>query len=77
MPRAGSRAPGNKDLCTEERKKVNLNMSLEHERLAEEDEDKKMVVVEIDDEIVFKTCRMNNYKYAVITPNDIVIPPKK
>ena len=45
--------------------------------MLEEDENKKMVVVEIDDEIVFKTCRMNNYKYAVITPNDIVIPPKK
>ena len=45
--------------------------------MLEEDGDKKMVVVEIDDEIVFKTCRMNNYKYAVITPNDIVIPPKK
>ena len=45
--------------------------------MLEEDEDKKMVVVEIDDEVVFKTCKMNNYKYAVITPNDIVIPPKK
>ena len=43
----------------------------------EEDEQKEMVVVEIDDDLALKTCKMNNYKYAVITPNDIVIPPKK
>ena len=35
-----------------------------------------MEVVEVDDELALKTCKMYNYKYAVITPNDIVIPPK-
>ena len=35
-----------------------------------------MVVVEIDDDLALKTCKMNNYKYAVITPDDIIIPPK-
>ena len=45
--------------------------------MLEEDEQKEMVVVEIDDDLALKTCKMNNYKYAVITPNDIVIPPKK
>jgi hypothetical protein len=30
----------------------------------------------VDDELAIKTCKNNNYKYAVITPNDIVIPPK-
>lgn len=38
--------------------------------------DKEMEVVEVDDELAIKTCKMHNYKYAVITPNDIVIPPK-
>ena len=38
--------------------------------------DNEMVVVEVDDELAIKTCRMHNYKYAVITQDDIVIPPK-
>jgi|TARA_A100001391_G_C5046862_1_gene272369 hypothetical protein len=42
----------------------------------EEQEDAEMDVVEVDDELAIKTCKMYNYKYAVITPNDIVIPPK-
>jgi len=45
--------------------------------IEEEEEDKEMVVVEIDDDLALKTCKLNNYKYAVITSNDIVIPPKK
>ena len=45
--------------------------------MLEEDENKEMVVVEIDDDLALKTCKINNYKYAVITPNDIIIPPKK
>jgi hypothetical protein len=36
---------------------------------------KEMEVVEVDDDIAIKTCKMHNYKYAVITSNDIVIPP--
>ena len=38
--------------------------------------DKNMAVIEIDGELAIKTCKMYNYKYAVITPDDIVIPPK-
>ena len=37
---------------------------------------KTMDVIEVDDKLAIKTCKMHNYKYAVITPNDIVIPPK-
>ena len=44
--------------------------------MIEDQEDKEMEVVEVDDELAIKTCRMYNYKYAVITPDDIVIPPK-
>ena len=43
--------------------------------LADSD-DKPMDVIEVDGELAIKTCRMYNYKYAVITPNDFVIPPK-
>ena len=42
----------------------------------EKDGDKEMDVIEVDDDLAIKTCRMHNYKYSVITPNDIVIPPK-
>ena len=44
--------------------------------MLESEEDKKMDVIEIDDALAIRTCKMYNYKYAVITPNDIVIPPK-
>ena len=44
--------------------------------MLESEEDKKMDVIEIDDALAISTCKMYNYKYAVITPNDIVIPPK-
>tara|TARA_B100001029_G_C14928783_1_gene376359 strand:- start:160 stop:438 length:279 start_codon:yes stop_codon:yes gene_type:complete len=42
----------------------------------ETEEDKKMDVVEVDDNLAIVTCRRYNYQYTVITPNDIVIPPK-
>ena len=45
--------------------------------MLEDDEkyQKQMDVIEVDDELAIKTCRMYNYKYAVITPDDLVIPP--
>jgi len=42
----------------------------------EEQEDTEMIVVEVDDDLAVKTCKMYNYKYAIITPDDIVVPPK-
>jgi hypothetical protein len=44
--------------------------------LEEDEEDIEMDVVEVDGALAIRTCRMYNYRYAVITPNDIVIPPK-
>jgi len=45
--------------------------------MLEEDPDyeKEMEVIEVDDSLAIKTCKAYNYKYTVITPNDIVIPP--
>jgi hypothetical protein len=43
--------------------------------MLEENEYPEMHVIEIEDEIMIKTCDLHNYKYAIITPNDIVIPP--
>ena len=42
----------------------------------EDQEETEMEVVEVDGELAIKTCKLYNYKYAVVTPNDIVIPPK-
>ena len=42
----------------------------------EEQEDAEMDVVEVDAALAIRTCKMYNYKYAIVTPNDIVIPPK-
>ena len=39
-------------------------------------DNKPMAVVEVDAALAIKTCKMYNYKYTVITPDDIVIPPK-
>ena len=41
-----------------------------------EEKSKSMDVIEVDGELAIRTCKMYNYKYAVITPNDFVIPPK-
>jgi hypothetical protein len=41
-----------------------------------DNEDSEMIVVDVDGKLAIKTCKMYNYKYAVITPDDIVIPPR-
>ena len=42
-----------------------------------DDEDANLNVIEIEDRVAIQTCKLYNYKYAVITPNDIVVPPPK
>ena len=42
-----------------------------------DEEDSSLSVIEVDDSLAIMTCKRYNYKYAVITPNDIVIPPPK
>ena len=41
-----------------------------------EQDNKEMDLVEVEDELALRTCKMYIYKYSIITPNDIVIPPK-
>lgn len=36
----------------------------------------EMLVVEVDDDAAVTACEMNNYEYNVITPEDIIVPPK-
>ena len=37
----------------------------------------EMNVVEVDEELMRKTCHLHGYEYAIITRNDIVIPPEE
>ena len=41
------------------------------------DEDRSLSVVEVEEGLAIRTCKMYNYRYAVIKPEDIVIPPNK
>jgi hypothetical protein len=43
--------------------------------MLEEDGYPEMHVLEIEDEVMIKTCEMHGYDYTVITSDDIVIPP--
>ena len=43
--------------------------------MLEENDYPEMHVIEIEDDVMISTCEMHDYKYAIITPNDIVIPP--
>ena len=43
--------------------------------MLEENGSPEMHVIEIENEVMIKTCEMNDYKYTIITKNDFVIPP--
>lgn len=43
--------------------------------LLEEDGYPDMHVIEIEDDLMIRTCQSHGYQYTIITPNDIVIPP--
>jgi hypothetical protein len=45
-------------------------------QLEEEEDPTELEVVEVNGPLAIRTCRLYNYRYAVITPNDIVVPPK-
>ena len=43
----------------------------------DEEDNASLNVIEIEDALAIRTCKMYYYKYAVITPNHIVVPPPK
>jgi hypothetical protein len=45
--------------------------------MLEEDGYPEMHVIEIEDDVIIKTCEIHEYQYTIITPNDIVVPPKE
>tara|TARA_X000000368_G_scaffold60392_1_gene42545 strand:- start:889 stop:1176 length:288 start_codon:yes stop_codon:yes gene_type:complete len=61
-------------LFEEEDDALRYAMMLEDSDL--DDYQREMDVIEVEAELAIKTCRMHNYKYSIITPDDFVIPPK-
>jgi len=50
--------------------------AMRYAMMLEDEGSPTMHVIEIDDEIMIKTCEMHDYKYSIITKNDLVIPPE-
>ena len=49
--------------------------ALRYAMMLEDGGNPEMHVIEVEDEVMIKTCEMHDYRYTVITPNDVVIPP--
>ncbi len=43
--------------------------------MLEEEDYPEISIMEVEDEIMIRTCQIHGYEYTIITPNDIVIPP--
>ena len=50
--------------------------AIRYAMMLEEEGSPDMHVIEVDNEIMIKTCEMHDYKYSIITKNDLVIPPE-
>jgi hypothetical protein len=51
--------------------------AVRYSMMLEEDGNPEMHIIEIEDDVMIKTCEIHDYRYTIITPNDIVIPPKE
>ncbi len=49
--------------------------AIRYAMMLEEDGYPEMHVIEIEDEVMIKTCELHDYQYTIITPDDIVVPP--
>ena len=45
--------------------------------LLEAEDYPEMSVVEVDDDVAIHICEENGYSYCIVTPEDIIIPPKE
>lgn len=48
-----------------------------HSELLTADDYPEMSVVEVDDDVAIHICEENGYSYCIVTPEDIIIPPKE
>ena len=45
--------------------------------MLEEQDYPEMHIIQVDDQVMIHTCESHGYNYAVISKNDIVVPPPK
>ena len=76
----GNEAEGAYSVATDEGEQVlylfeDEDDAIRYALLLEDQDFPEMHVIEVDGKVVIKTCEMHDYRYSVITKNDIVIPP--
>ena len=54
----------------------NEDDAIRYAMMLEDSGSPEMHVIEVEDEVMIKTCEVHDYRYTVITPNDIVVPPE-
>jgi len=50
--------------------------AMRYAMMLEDEGSPDMHVIEVENDIMIKTCEMHDYKYSIITNNDLVIPPE-
>jgi|TARA_B100000427_G_C15408787_1_gene551061 hypothetical protein len=50
--------------------------AIRYAMMLEEEDYPEMHVIQVEDEVMIKTCEVHDYNYTVITEDDIVIPPR-
>ena len=50
--------------------------AIRYAMMLEEEDYPEMHVIQVEDEVMIKTCEVHDYNYTVITEYDIVIPPR-
>lgn len=48
-----------------------------YQGLLEAEDFPKLEIVEIDSDLMIQKCNLHGYNYAIITPNDIIVPPRE
>ena len=51
--------------------------AMRYAMMMEDDGSPEMQVIEVEDEVMIKTCEYHDYRYTVISSHDFVIPPKE
>ena len=51
--------------------------AMRYAMMMEDDGRPEMHVIEVEDEVMIKTCEYHDYRYTVISSHDFVIPPKE
>jgi len=54
---------------------VDKDDAIRYAGLLEADDHPELIVKEIDDDLVIKTCESLGHKYCIVTPDEFVVPP--